>query len=92
MCRLDSSVAPLLRHIIHGIEEIGCASMGTDISKGSSSLASVAMALSFAATFEGSGGLMVTVGIFSKGNEQAARRKHSGNTESRNCFPLVSQF
>jgi hypothetical protein len=39
VCRFDSSVAALLMHIIHGIEEIGFAGMGPDISKGSASLA-----------------------------------------------------
>src|SRR5712664_2738096 len=38
------------------------------------------------------GASMVTIGISSKFDEQAPRRKHSGSTDSRNCFPSASIF
>jgi hypothetical protein len=76
--RFDSSVAPLRRQIIQGIEETGFAWIGADTSKGSPILAAAATVLSTAVTFDGSGGLITAVGRFSGCDEHAARKKHSG--------------
>jgi hypothetical protein len=76
--------------MIHGVEEIGFAATGPDISTGSASLAWPATILSVAVTFDGSGGLIVAAGTSSVSDEQAARRKHSGNTNNLKCFSPAS--
>jgi hypothetical protein len=84
VCRFDSSVAPLRRHIIQGIEEAGFAGIGADTSKGSWILAAAATVPSTAVTFDGSGGLITAVGKSSGCDEQATRRKHSGSIDDLN--------
>jgi hypothetical protein len=86
VCRFDSSVAPLRRHIIHGIKETGFAGMGADASKGSWSLAAAATVLSTAVTFDGSGGLITAVGKSSGCDEHANRTRQSVNFDNLNCF------
>jgi hypothetical protein len=69
--------------MIQGMEDIGWALMGAEISWGSSSLASTATFLSDSMTFDGSGGLILVLARFCGSEAHAARILHNGSHERR---------
>jgi hypothetical protein len=84
--RLDCSVAPLLKQMIHGADEIGLASIGPATSSGTAIFSWLAAVFRSLMEVEITGAGSVFWGISSITDEQAVRTRH-GNAFS-NCIHL----